>query len=69
MTKNIDRLMKVTEMEIIKLEELLQSTGDWTFMRCISEEKSKLNNLLEMKAKGALVRSCFQSVNLDGTSI
>ncbi len=62
-TKNIVRLMKVTEMEIIKLQELLESTGDWNFMRCISEKKSTLNNLLEMKAKGALVRSRFQSVD------
>ncbi len=38
-TKNIDRLMKVMEMEIIKLEELLESTGDWTFMRVYFREE------------------------------
>ncbi len=42
MTKNIDRLMTFMEMEIIKLEELLESTGDWTFMRCISEKKIQI---------------------------
>lgn len=54
--------MKVLEMDIINLEERLQSTGDWTFTRCISEKKSKLNKLLEMKAQGSLVRSRFQSI-------
>lgn len=62
-TRNIDKLMKVTEMEIIQLQELLESTGDWTFMRSISEKKSKLKDLMEMKAKGALVRSRFQCVD------
>lgn len=54
--------MKVLEMDIINLEERLQSTGDWTFTRCISEKKSKLNKLMEMKAQGSLVRSRFQSI-------
>lgn len=61
-TRNIERSMKVLEMDIIILEERLQSTGDWTFTRCISEKKSKLNKLLEMKAQGSLVRSRFQSI-------
>lgn len=61
-TKNIERSMKILEMDIINLEERLQSTGDWTFTRYISEKKSKLNKILEMRAQGSLIRSRFQSI-------
>lgn len=62
-TANIDRSMKVLEMEIVQLQEQLQSNGHWTLIRGISEKKSKLDDLLEMKAKGALIRSRFQNVD------
>lgn len=55
--------MKVLEMEIVQLQEQLQSNGHWTLIRGISEKKSKLDDLLEMKAKGALIRSRFQNVD------
>lgn len=62
-TANIDRSMKVLEMEIVQLQEQLESNGHRTVMRSISEKKSKLDDLLETKAKGALIRSRFQNVD------
>jgi len=62
-TANLDRSMKVLEMEIVQLQEQLETNGQWNVMRDISEKKSKLNDFLETKAKGALIRSRFLNVD------
>lgn len=73
-TRNVTRdaslIMNILEADILKLQELAESTGTHRFLDSLSSKRTQLADLLSVKTRGALVRSGrFQSVEqMDGPS-
>lgn len=66
-TQNVTRetflSMNILETDILKLQDLVQSTGGQIYFDSLSKKKTQLADLLGFKTQGALVRSRFQSVD------
>lgn len=61
-TKELNNSMKALETEIIKLQNLADSTSNQNYTEMISNRKTQLADLLGLKTQGALIRSCFLSI-------
>ncbi|KAK3543883.1 hypothetical protein QTP70_030155, partial [Hemibagrus guttatus] len=59
-TRNIVRSLKALEIEIVELQRL-DATGDRGHIEALKSKKAKMNDLLDITAQGALVRSRFKS--------
>ncbi|KAK3570794.1 hypothetical protein QTP86_026348 [Hemibagrus guttatus] len=59
-TRDIVRSLKALEIEIVELQRL-EATGDRGHIEALKSKKAKMNNLLDITAQGALVRSRFKS--------
>ncbi|KAK3520746.1 hypothetical protein QTP70_032261 [Hemibagrus guttatus] len=59
-TRDIVRSLKALEMEIVELQRL-EATGDRGHIEALKSKKAKMNDLLDITAQGALVRSRFKS--------
>ncbi|KAK3568710.1 hypothetical protein QTP86_013881, partial [Hemibagrus guttatus] len=59
-TRDIVRSLKALEMEIVELQRL-KATGDRGHIEALKSKKAKMNDLLDITAQGALVRSRFKS--------
>ncbi|KAK3505574.1 hypothetical protein QTP70_021451, partial [Hemibagrus guttatus] len=60
-TRDIVRSLKALEIEIVELQHL-EATGDRGHIEALKSKKAKMNDLLDIAAQGALVRSRFASV-------
>ncbi len=66
-SKDISQSMRMLEIEIVELQNLVESTGNRGFIELLKAKRRELNNLLGIRAQGALIRSRFQSaVEMDG---
>lgn len=63
-TWDITKSMRDLEIEIVELQNLVNSTGNRGHIEDLKSKKSALRDLLGTKVQGALVRSRFQSVAL-----
>nr|BAC82609.1 pol-like protein [Danio rerio] len=61
-TKDRKSTIEVLENEIKAMQEKADASGDLGFIRNFKEKKNSLNNLLDLTAQGALVRSRFQNI-------
>ena len=61
-SRHITQSIKELEREILELQGLVDSTGDQSHVRVLKSKTSALNDLLGVRAQGALVRSRFQSL-------
>ncbi|KAK3538616.1 hypothetical protein QTP86_008679 [Hemibagrus guttatus] len=59
-TRDIVRYLKALEIEIAELQRL-EATGDRGHIEALKSKKAKMNDLLDITAQGALVRSRFKS--------
>ncbi|KAK3516433.1 hypothetical protein QTP70_012487, partial [Hemibagrus guttatus] len=59
-TRDIVRSLKALEIEIVELQRL-EATGDRGHIEALKSKKAKMNDLLDITAQGALVRSRFKS--------
>ncbi|KAK3514686.1 hypothetical protein QTP70_027776 [Hemibagrus guttatus] len=59
-TRDIVRYLKALEIEIVELQRL-EATGDRGHIEALKSKKAKMNDLLDITAQGALVRSRFKS--------
>ncbi|KAK3558043.1 hypothetical protein QTP86_006421 [Hemibagrus guttatus] len=59
-TRDIVRSLKALEIEIVELQRL-EATGDRGHIEALKRKKAKMNDLLDITAQGALVRSRFKS--------
>ncbi|KAK3525572.1 hypothetical protein QTP70_000458 [Hemibagrus guttatus] len=59
-TRDIVRSLKALEIEIVELQRL-EATGDQGHIEALKSKKAKMNDLLDITAQGALVRSRFKS--------
>ncbi|KAK3544486.1 hypothetical protein QTP86_013151 [Hemibagrus guttatus] len=59
-TRDIVRSLKALEIEIVELLRL-EATGDRGHIEALKSKKAKMNDLLDITAQGALVRSRFKS--------
>ncbi|KAK3519527.1 hypothetical protein QTP70_034596 [Hemibagrus guttatus] len=59
-TRDIVRSLKALEIEIVELQRL-EATGDRGHIEALKNKKAKMNDLLDITAQGALVRSRFKS--------
>ncbi|KAK3551835.1 hypothetical protein QTP70_029411, partial [Hemibagrus guttatus] len=59
-TRDIVRSLKALEIEIMELQRL-EPTGDRGHIEALKSKKAKMNDLLDITAQGALVRSLFKS--------
>ncbi|KAK3524871.1 hypothetical protein QTP86_010601 [Hemibagrus guttatus] len=59
-TRDIVRSLKALEIEIMELQRL-EATGDRGHIEALKSKKAKMNDLLDITAQGALVRSRFKS--------
>ncbi|KAK3541206.1 hypothetical protein QTP86_016202, partial [Hemibagrus guttatus] len=59
--RDIVRSLKALEIEIVELQRL-EATGDRGHIEALKSKKAKMNDLLDITAQGALVRSRFTSV-------
>ncbi|KAK3550043.1 hypothetical protein QTP86_018661, partial [Hemibagrus guttatus] len=59
-TRDIVRSLKALETEIVELQRL-EATGDRGHIEALKSKKAKMNDLLDITAQGALVRSRFKS--------
>ncbi|KAK3533270.1 hypothetical protein QTP70_014323 [Hemibagrus guttatus] len=59
-TRDIVRSLKALEIEIVELQRL-EATGDRGHIKALKSKKAKMNDLLDITAQGALVRSRFKS--------
>ncbi|KAK3506380.1 hypothetical protein QTP70_017252, partial [Hemibagrus guttatus] len=60
-TRDIVRSLKALEIEIVELQRL-EATGNQGHIEALKSKKAKMNDLLDVTAQGALVRSRFTSV-------
>ncbi|KAK3527731.1 hypothetical protein QTP86_002196, partial [Hemibagrus guttatus] len=60
-TRDIVRSLKALEIEIVELQRS-EATGDRGHIKALKSKKAKMNELLDITAQGALVRSRFKSV-------
>ncbi|KAK3513057.1 hypothetical protein QTP70_000946 [Hemibagrus guttatus] len=60
-TRDIVRSLKALEIEIVELQRL-EATGNQGHIEAIKSKKAKMNDMLDVTAQGALVRSRFTSV-------
>ncbi|KAK3522473.1 hypothetical protein QTP86_013341 [Hemibagrus guttatus] len=60
-TRDIVRSLKALEIEIVELQHL-EATGNRGHIEALKSKKAKMNDLLDVTAQGALVRSRFTSV-------
>ncbi|KAK3511548.1 hypothetical protein QTP70_009337 [Hemibagrus guttatus] len=58
--KEWDGSLKALEIEIVELQHL-EATGDRGHIEALKSKKAKMNDLLDITAQGALVRSRFKS--------
>lgn len=59
--------MKTLEIEIVELQNLVESTGNRGHIELLKVKRKTLGNLLGLRAQGTLIRSRFQSaVEMDG---
>lgn len=66
-SRNISRSLEDLEKEILELLNSLESVGDQERVKVLKNKKKVLDDLLGIRAQGALVRSRFQSaVQIDG---
>lgn len=63
-SRDISRSLKDLEKEIIEIQNLVESVRDRECVNILKDKKKILDDLLGVKAQGALVRSRFQSVAL-----
>lgn len=63
-TRDINSSMSVLEEELMKLQELAESTKDGIYIEHIKNKKNLLADMLGCTTKGAIIRSRFQSVEL-----
>ena len=63
-TRDITRSMSDLEIEMVELQNAVESTGDRGHFEVLKSKKNMLEDLLGIRAQGALVRSRFQSANL-----
>lgn len=63
-TGDIARRMKLLEGEIMELQKIAETNGHHSHLESLKTKKTLLNDLLGVKAQGALVRSRFQSAEL-----
>ncbi|KAK0146906.1 Transposon TX1 uncharacterized protein [Merluccius polli] len=56
--------MSDLEIEMVELQNAVESTGDRGHFEVLKSKKNMLEDLLGIRAQGALVRSRFQSANL-----
>ncbi len=56
-------VMNTLEADILRLQELAESTGVQSYLNTLVNKKTQLADLLGFKTQGALVRSRFLSVN------
>lgn len=61
-TRDMTRSMKDLESEIVKLQDLADSTGEKEHFKVLKRKKLALSNLLGFSAQGALVRSRYQDI-------
>ncbi|KAK3530622.1 hypothetical protein QTP86_029314 [Hemibagrus guttatus] len=59
-TRDIIRSLKALEIEIVELQRL-EATGERGHIEALKSKKAKMNDLLDITAQGALVRSRFKS--------
>ncbi|KAK3569498.1 hypothetical protein QTP86_031670 [Hemibagrus guttatus] len=59
-TRDIVRSLKALEIGIVELQHL-EATGDRGHIEALKSKKAKMNDLLDITAQGALVRSRFKS--------
>ncbi|KAK3538386.1 hypothetical protein QTP86_001553 [Hemibagrus guttatus] len=59
-TRDIVRSLKALEIEIVELQRL-EANGDRGHIEALKSKKAKMNDLLDITAQGALVRSRFKS--------
>ncbi|KAK3569357.1 hypothetical protein QTP86_026788 [Hemibagrus guttatus] len=59
-TRDIVRSLKALEIEIVELQRL-EATGNRGHIEALKSKKAKMNDLLDITAQGALVRSRFKS--------
>ncbi len=62
-TKALNQSMKDLETDIIKIQELAESTKQQSYLKILSKRKNQLAELLGVKTQGALVRSRFVSLD------
>lgn len=60
-TRVLKQSMKDLENDIIKIQELAESTKQQSYLKILSKKKNQLAELLGVKTQGALVRSRFIS--------
>ncbi|KAK3520120.1 hypothetical protein QTP70_014376, partial [Hemibagrus guttatus] len=60
-TRDIVRYLKALEIEIVELQRL-EATGNRGHIEALKSKNAKMNDLLDITARGALVRSRFTSV-------
>ncbi len=61
--------MRTLEIEIVELQNLVESTGNRGFIELLKAKRRELNNLLGIRVQGALIRSRFQrAVEMDGST-
>ncbi len=66
-SKDISQSMRTPEIEIVELHNLVESTGNRGFIELLKANRRELDNLLDIRAQGALIHSCFQSaVEMNG---
>lgn len=61
-TRDMTRSMKALESEIVKLQDLADSTREGEHFKVLKRKKSALSNLLGFSGQGALVRSRHQNI-------
>ncbi|KAK3531057.1 hypothetical protein QTP70_008761 [Hemibagrus guttatus] len=59
-TRDIVKSLKALEIEIVELQRL-EATGNRGHIEALKSKKAKMNDLLDITAQGALVRSRFKS--------
>lgn len=62
-TKDIIKSIRVLEDEILKFQEVAQSSGNQTHNEGLFLKKSVLSDMQRVKAQGTLVRSRFQDID------
>ncbi len=55
--------MKTLEASIVKIQELVELTGENSCLEALSMKKTQLSDLVGGKVQGALVRSRFQNID------
>lgn len=61
-TKEITRSLKALENDILLLQNSFKTSGDADHIKSLEDKKATLNELLGVRAQGALVRSRFQNI-------